>query len=357
MGIENTDFTTGQGAMWELINRFKKNGVPGVSFGGNTATVESALPEIAGSGGAVLAGLAIAAAVKLSFGKLSSLMHGIWVVGGAISSAVDAVGNWVLGMFSWLDSGWNYASGNIGSQVAGIIPHLFDINTAIIQQRLNSDELMLQNLNTAGGITSGDLYNQLTQLKAREFNDVNALHNQLSTDIRNLNDNIQNAIKGVLNQLPTSAALLAEVQAALEPILGQMQTQLTAMQTTIDSVVTKEQQDIATLTDRVASIEATITADTNGLAQTINKLSSITVNLQGEIVQEEGVITAQQQEIATLQSQVYVPSNALSILAGLSIAAVATLTQLAEDPCMCLAPIGGIATLEAMITGLEVGIL
>jgi hypothetical protein len=357
MSLQGMDYTQGEPLHQDLKNRLKLINVNAIPLVLLTAGLVIDLPDLIAGICIIGMALAILGALDLAFHQSRQFLAGIWVVGHTLVAGLDQIFVWVTSLFNWIDHAamvamqdveqsilhtgqaiTNYFTGAQQNNISNLQQQYAALSVALIQERAFSHS-----------IASSVTYNETVTANTTAETAIQ-LEKSINSKIVTLQSNVEAQMKTAYDNI---AVLQNNVDVINAHIVS---NDVTLLQGLADLQVYAQQQ-IVTLVDDVATLKAAFVAETNTIATEVLKYTTRLDTLQTQVTDEGTSINFDEQAIRDLRTATQPVSGVLTQLSTLSIAAAATLMDVALDPCFCLGPIGGLATVEALIAGLEVGIL
>ena len=357
MPLQRTQFRADIGMQDELANNIRP--IAAVAIEGLGAGIIALVdaPEFLAAILVVGIALAILMVSDLIFTKSREILGDIWLVGRTLVKGLDRIDQWISTLFDWLDT-----AAHIGIQhIAYFVHH----NGSLLYDFFaRPDQARIANLETANAA----LQRALTAENTRAYNAEQALAGSIS----NVNDNLTRIINNnkaqelndfnalTLSIASVLATLKADFLTARQDLVNEANTRAgvdTSLQQEIDAIVSKLEAQFAGLSSELASEETALTGYETETNKTLQVAAGEISTLQDTTTIEGKTITGLEQTITTDEANSITKTPALVTVADWTLAEVATLTELARDPCMCLSSVGGEAGLAALVAALEVGIL
>ena len=301
--------------------------------------------------------LSIVYAIGYGFNKAGSLVGDIWVIGHTLRSKLLSISRWITGFFRWIDELAISEITNLGHGIyntGNYLYHVFARDVEDFVSRLQRDIWVLNyqqsaEVNRAIAAEQTTAANLQAQVRLLE-GQLGSARAQASSDIRSLQA-VVNLVNGQLRAqiITLGTGLTNEIGARINDSKS-LHGDITAIEQTLRAIT----QHIGILTPEITALEKEQIA---GQAVSQTSIAAI-ATLEAEVATQKGEIISLESRPQVIQvTQVIDESNIAAALASLTVAQVVTLAELANDPCMCLAPLGGIEVLGALIAALEVGIL
>lgn len=314
-------------------------------------------PEFIAGVAIVAIGLAILWAVTLFFVKSREVLGGIWIVGRSIVAGLDRIESWVHSLFNWLDDAARSGIHDIEYAMYNLGHNVYDTFARNDQARISNLEGALASANNRISQLEGSLSaavmtlnktitdnvnalgSRIDALSSKEIGDINAANKRI-TDLATLEATDVKTIDGAL---VTEADTRSKADTTLQNEINAINYYIDS---TINPAIKAAQAEESTLSSELAT-EQTVIGEQ---ASSISQLTAITTT-------QEQQITTEETQIESIPAPVTVIETTVTSALDWTAAQIATLTELANDPCMCLSPIGGPDVLYALVGALELGVL
>jgi hypothetical protein len=357
VGIRDIDFSKGDGAADDLAAALFEISVPVFAGLGAIGLIVADLPEIIVVVLVIGLVLAILFASDMILNKSRNFLSGIWIVGSTLVKGLESIYEWEYSKLEWVE---NYAKKGF-TTLANDVHHmgalLFDAFYApfkAIQDQYNRQQ---DALNTQVQAMQATFSQEIAQLRTQEVTDVAAIRADAAQFKTQTLQSIKTLTDSLTQEIHDRIQAINAITAALQTEITDRKQDTQSLQNNINTLSTQLGQQIQALTQTTSTLNATLT----GVQTTESNLQSAlgtldtTVAQQGTELQEESTTIS---GIETTVAPITASNTAtLSDLLALSGVALSNLIDLADNPCLCLDPIGGSDALYALVAGLEVGIL
>lgn len=355
MPIQKIDMGNRNGRT-DLKNALRDIAAPAISAVGLTAVVIDT-PEIIAAVLVIGIILAIVTTVDLIFSKSRQFLQGIWLIGRTLVSGLDRIHDWVLSLFTWADDEIYLGYQDIAHGVHSLGEKLFNFFNGDNVNRLNAAESRLANVEAQLRNETQRAMNAEATLHAYIANNVTALSNRIGADEVNTTRSVNALLSSINKEIDDrNKAITAEHGALIDEANTRAKID-TLLQQEIDQLATALAKDVAGLQASISSEESQITSNAASAAAAISAATGEITALSGQLTQTEQEVTTLAETPPVVENVTNVTETTTAATIPWTIAQIAVLTELADDPCMCLSPIGGIDTLMALIAGLELDIL
>lgn len=357
MGLRDIDLAKGSGAATDLGAALGEIAVPALAGLGVIGVVVADLPEIVTVLIVVGVILAVLFASDIILRKSRNFISGIWLIGSTLVKGLDSIYNWEYSLFDWIEK---YAKTGFET-LAKDIYHMWGLIWGVIfapekaiMNRLDSQQSALT---TQVNAMQATFASQIAADRLQEQKDVAAINAAATQFKADTLKNFDTVTKAIQQEVTDRLAAIKLITAQLQQEISDRQHDTTALQSNIDSLSVQLGTQIQGLTATVGTLNSTLTGvqTTESTLQDALGTLETTVTQEGtQLNEESGLITGIEAQVAPITAT---NTATLADLLALSGVALANLIDLADNPCMCLDPIGGSDALYALVAGLEVGIL
>ncbi|HEY1646045.1 MAG TPA: hypothetical protein VGF75_06840 [Candidatus Saccharimonadales bacterium] len=357
MGIRDIDFSSGEGASTSLAAAMFDIAVPVLAGMGAVGLVVVDLPEIVVIVLVIGIVLAILFASDLILRKSRNFLSNIWVVGSTLVKGLEDIYDWEYSKLAWIEDYAKKGFTTLANDVHHLGNLIFDVFFAPYKAIMDRYDAQQDALNTQVQAMQATFTAEFARDELQEAKDIaaiNAAVNQFKTDTLK---NFATVTASILQEVNDRVKAIAAVEAALQTEITDRKQDTQSLQNNINTLSQQLNVQIQGLVQTTSTLNATLT----GVQTNESQLTSALGTLEGTVAQQGTQLQQEETTVAGIETTV-APITAtntatLSDLLALSGVALANLIDLANDPCLCLDPIGGSDALYALVAGLEVGIL